>query len=88
MPKQKNLKNSFLLTTFRVQFPQVRGNSIVSLKFWGIQGKDIFKYYNINDYILIEGYLKLDKETIEITVLKLYPFLLTSKVLKNESFES
>lgn len=84
-PKQKSLNNNFLITTFRVQFPQVRENSIVSLKFLGNIGKDIISYYKVNDYILIEGYLKLNhqsikkKEKIEITVLKVYPFLSNSK---------
>jgi len=94
-PKQKHLPNSFLVTTFRAQFPQVRGNALVFLKFWGTLGKDITKYYKVNDYILIEGYLKLkkqnfsgqEKEIIEITVLKLYPLLLSSQLLKNKSFE-
>ena len=88
-PTQKNFNDNLLLTTFRVQFPQVRENSIVSLKFWGNLGKDISRYYKVNDYILIEGYLKLKneklsssysktKEKIEITVFKLYPFLSNS----------
>jgi hypothetical protein len=85
-PKQKSLNDNLLITTFRVQFPQVRENSIVSLKCLGNIGKDIIRYYKVNDYILIEGYLKLNnqyqsskkKEKIEITVLKLYPFLSNS----------
>jgi hypothetical protein len=83
-PKQKSLNDTLVITTFRVQFPQVRKNSIVSLKFLGNIEKDIIRYYKVNDYILIEGYLKLNnqsskkKEKIEITVLKLYPFLSNS----------
>jgi hypothetical protein len=52
----------------------------------GNLARDVATYYKINDYILIEGYLSLrDKrgsnliaqpsKQIEITVLKLYPFL-------------
>jgi hypothetical protein len=88
-PNQKSLANNLLITTFRVQFPQVRENSIVSLKFFGTIGKDIIKYYKVNDYILIEGYLKLKnqklsnissqkREDIEITVLRIYPVLSNS----------
>jgi hypothetical protein len=84
LPNQKTLANNLLITTFRVQFPQVRGTSIVSLKFLGNIGKDIIRYYKVNDYILIEGYLKLKnqklsnlsnqkEEQIEITVLRIYP---------------
>jgi single-stranded DNA-binding protein len=87
-PKQLVLNNNILVTRFRVQFPQVRNNYIVHLKFWGNLARDVATYYKTNDYILIEGYIALkDKQTrtsktqmskkIEITVLKIYPFLLS-----------
>ena len=87
-PKQKIINNNILVTHFRVQFPQVRNSCIVHLKFWGNLARDVTTYYKINDYILIEGYIGLqDKQTqisnsqmskkIEITVLKIYPFLLS-----------
>jgi hypothetical protein len=86
-PKQKVLKTNLLFTHFRVQFPQVRNNSIVHLKFWGNLARDVVAYYKINDYILIEGYIALQNKQkvatniqtltkVEITVLKIYPFLL------------
>jgi len=84
-PRQKIIKKNILVTTFRVQFPQVRKNSIVSLKIWGDLGHDVGTYYKINDYILIEGYLAIktkknkklqQKKKIEITISKIYPFLL------------
>lgn len=87
-PKQKIVNNNLLCTSFRVQFPQVRKNSIVHLAFWGNLARDVKTYYKVNDYILIEGYISLrDKKIsnlsrkaqkkIEITVLKIYPFLLS-----------
>ena len=87
-PKQQIINNNILVTRFRVQFPQVRKNCIVHLKFWGNLARDVATCYKIDDYILIEGYIALkDKETatskiqtskkIEITVLKIYPFLLS-----------
>ena len=87
-PKQKIINNNILVTCFRVQFPQVRNNCIVHLTFWGNLTRDVATYYEINDYILIEGYLSLSKKQtpkvtsqkmkkIEITVLKIYPFLLS-----------
>jgi len=87
-PKQKIINTNLLVTSFRVQFPQVRNSCIVHLKFWGNLARDVATYYKINDYILIEGYIALkDKQTatsnsqmlkkIEITVLKIYPFLLS-----------
>jgi hypothetical protein len=86
-PKYQVLNNNILVTTFRVQFPQVRNNSIVHLKFWGNLARDVSAYYKINDYILIEGYISLQNKQnvrlnnqmskkVEITVLKIYPFLL------------
>jgi len=88
VPKQKFLNNTIAVTEFRVQLPQVRNTTIVHLIFWGNLARDVATYYKINDYILIEGYLSLrDKRSsnliaqpskqIEITVLKLYPFLLS-----------
>lgn len=82
-PNQKSLANNLFITTVRVQFPQVRENSIVCLKFLGTIGKDIIKHSKVNDYILIEGYLKLKNQKlsnrssqkrnqIEITVLRIH----------------
>jgi hypothetical protein len=72
------------ITQFRVQLPQVRNNTIINLVFWGKLSQDIVNYYKINDYIIIEGYLSLQDKKIlensknaEITVLKVYPFLLS-----------
>ena len=88
-PKQDIINNNIFVTSFRVQFPQVRNNYVVHLKFWGNLARDVAIYYQINDYILIEGYLSLINQPssgltnrtpkkIEITVLKIYPFLLNS----------
>ena len=87
-PKQKIINNNIIVTRFRVQFPQVRNNCIVQLTFWGNLASDVKTYYKINDYILIEGYLSLREQQtvktkiqfskkINITVLKIYPFLLS-----------
>lgn len=86
-PKQKIFNQNIPVTQFRAQFPQVRNTLIVNLTFWGNLARDVANYYKVNDYILIEGYLSLrDKQTfnltlqmskkVEITVLKVYPFLL------------
>jgi single-stranded DNA-binding protein len=86
-PKQQVISNNILVTNCRVQFPQVRNNCIVHLKFWGNLARDVAAYYKINDYILIEGYIALQNKQkvnstlqgskkVEITVLKIYPFLL------------
>jgi single-stranded DNA-binding protein len=80
-PKQRILTNNISMTRFRVQLPQIRKNKIVNLVVWGNLANEVVNYYKINDYILIEGYLALNKKQVlprvEITVLKVYPFLLS-----------
>ncbi len=86
-PKQKKINNNNLVVTFRVQIAQIRQTRIIKLVFWGNLARDVINYYKINDYILIEGYLSFKDQTsldsmertlkkLEITVLKVYPFLL------------
>ena len=86
-PRQKILKNNVLFAKFRAQIPQLRNTKLVTLIFWGNLARDVAMYYKINDYLIIEGYISLrDKKNsklgsykskqVQITVLKLYPFLL------------
>ena len=89
-PKQKVFNDKIISTQFRVLIPQMRKNKppkIISLIFWGSLANDVKNYYQINDYILIEGYssIKTKKKKdltgsnlkkVIITVLKVYPFLL------------
>jgi single-stranded DNA-binding protein len=93
-PKYKIINNNIPITKFRAQLPQLRNNTIVNLTFWGNLANDINKYYKINDYILIEGYLSIRNKKnknlssqnfkkVEITVLKLYPFLLSIQNTNN-----
>ena len=78
-PVQKVLKGNIAITKFRAQLPQIRNNRIIHIIFWGNLAHDIVNYYQLNDYIMIEGYLssnrKLKKQTspkLYITVTKLY----------------
>jgi single-stranded DNA-binding protein len=84
-PKQKIFNTNIPVTQFRVQFPQVRNNTVIHLTFWGNLARDVANYYKINDYILIEGYISIrnkkalnkiisKSKKVEITVLKVYPF--------------
>ena len=81
--------NTTLGTKFRVQLPQIQNSQIVNLIFWKDLANDVNKFYQTNDYIIIEGYLSLNtkhflnkgtqnSKKFEITVLKIYPFLLCS----------
>jgi hypothetical protein len=85
-PIERTFNKNTSITQFRVQLPQIRNNIIVNLVFWGKLSQDIANYYKINDYIIIEGYLSLrdkkkiqNSKSVEITVLKVYPFLLSDK---------
>ena len=87
-PVQNFIDKKTLITTFRVEIPQIRQNRIVSLIFWSNLANEIQNYYQVNDYILIEGYTSIEKKSAElsnnnprkilITVLKVYPVLLKS----------
>ena len=88
-PKNKTVKNKISITKFRAQLPQIRQTRVVDIVVWGNLANDIAKYYNTNDYILVEGYLSLRKlvssksnrkilKRARFTVLKAYPFFLSS----------
>ena len=84
-PIQRVLNDKIVRTEFRAQLTQLRNNRIVNLVFWGNLARDMANYYQVNDYIMIEGYFSLDNKhllntvkqnskKVEITVLKVYPF--------------
>ena len=84
-PVQTVIDGKIIRTDFRVQLSQVRNIQIVSLVFWGNLGQNIINncQLNINDYIIVEGYISLIDKTktqiakrsikkAQITVLKAY----------------
>ena len=82
-PKQKFLKKKIMLTELHVQFPSTRiknknGLNTMDLLIWGNLGQDVLKYYKINDYLLVEGFISLRKkrfntnQQIKISVSKIY----------------
>ena len=88
-PKKQTFKNNISITKFRAQLPQVRKTRVIDIVVWGNLANDVANYYNINDYILVEGYLSLCKfsspnsnrkvlKRVRFTLLKAYPFLLSS----------
>ena len=93
-PKTKTIKNTILVTKFRAQLPQIRKTRVVDIFVWGNLANDVAKYYSANDYILVEGYLSLQKlpqpksnrkvlKRAKFTVLKAYPFFLSSNRLNS-----
>lgn len=89
-PKPKVFKDKIVSTQIRVLIPQIRKTKapkIISLLFLGTLANDVKNYYQINDYILIEGYVSIHNKKnknligsnlkkVIITVLKVYPFFL------------
>jgi len=84
-PKQKFLRNRIPITTFFVEIPQIRKNRIISLIFWGNLATEVGQYYQVNDYVIIEGYLSIRQKweqpfqakpssKVRLTALKIYPF--------------
>ena len=91
-PKESLLNKQIPVITFRSKLPQIRENQIVSLVFWGNLAVEVKKYYQVTDYILVEGYLSLRpkkdhlvSKELTITGLKVYPFLLKSEKRRKNS---
>lgn len=93
----KNSGQSFFsdgtsLTELTVQLPQVRKKNskvILQVSIWGKLSYDVAKYYQPDDYIVIEGYISIRNididrvvnllnKQVEISVFKLYPLFLKS----------
>lgn len=87
---QSFFPNQMSLTELVVQLPEISKNYpkvIVQVSIWGKLSYDVAKYYQPDDYIIIEGYIRIKNITIgtlensidkqvEISVFKLYPLSL------------
>ena len=82
-PVQIVSNNKIIRTECRVQLVEIRNIQIVYLVFWENLGHDIMNNYQLNDYIMVEGYLSFPNQTnnklakrffkkAQITVLKVY----------------
>jgi hypothetical protein len=86
-PRPIIFEKDILVVKFRAQLPQVRATRVVNLTFFGNLANEVLKYYKVNDYILIEGYLSIMNQENDnlsfsimkkanVSVFKIYPFLL------------
>nr|YP_009495852.1 hypothetical protein ycf41 [Plagiogramma staurophorum]YP_009495927.1 hypothetical protein ycf41 [Plagiogramma staurophorum]AWT38291.1 hypothetical protein ycf41 [Plagiogramma staurophorum]AWT38366.1 hypothetical protein ycf41 [Plagiogramma staurophorum] len=89
-PIQTFFDDKIPMTQFVVQIPQLRNNdesTIMRVTIWGKLGYDIIKYYQVNDYMIIEGYISIRKnlfnsltigtsKKVEMSIYKVYPFIL------------
>ena len=77
-PISSQFKNNISLVEMLVKFSTVRKvKAIETLRVlvWGNLAEDIIKYYQVNDYIIIEGYVRNFSETgikdqVEVSVKK------------------
>lgn len=97
-PKQRFFDDNISVTEVMAKFSQTQKNRedvIVKLCIWGNLAYDIIQYYQTNDYIIVEGYISLSEKDsefrdlsndkqLEISVFKVYPFLLSNTRIHRE----
>ena len=89
-PEQSFFKEEKAIAEVIVKYIPVskKFNSVdtFNISVWGTLSYDIVKYYNINDYVLVEGFISIrnnnlknkifiKNKQIDLSVLKVYPFL-------------
>jgi hypothetical protein len=98
-PEQSFFDDNISVTEVMAKFSQVQKNRndiTIKLCIWGNLAYDMVQYYQINDYILVEGYISLNQvdldaskllneKQLELSVFKIYPFLLSNTRLKKEN---
>lgn len=89
-PEKSFFDENLLVIEISAKFPQIqkkKSNEIIHLSIWTTKNDNLDNYYQINDYIIIEGYISLRESNlnysnllknnyVEISVFKIYPFLL------------
>ena len=72
-PIKIDINDKVVTTEFRAQLAQVRNSRIVNLVFWGNLARDVANYYQMNDYILVEGYSSINlKKNIKVVTINVY----------------
>ena len=91
-PEKSYFENDICVCEVPVQFYQLQNSTFetpLTLTFWGKLANDIVSYYQLNDYLIIEGYLYLKKtedinlkdKQIEICVFKIHRYMLSNNQL-------
>ena len=82
-PVQIYFENNISVVEILVKFSPVKKNKgieVFNLLVWGNLAEDVIKYYKINDYIIVEGFISLQNLTkstlVQISVRKIYPLIL------------
>ena len=81
----KLYKNEIPWVKFKIEITQVRNRPseiIVEAIIWGDLAYDLIKYYHLNDYMLVEGYLLTDlainKKIVSLNIFQIYPVFRTT----------
>jgi single-stranded DNA-binding protein len=96
-PIQSYFEDNISLVEILGKFPQIRNKRTIEyfrISIWGNLADDVIKYYQINDYLIIEGYISVNQNLfemdnfaknnqVEISVRKIYPFLLNNRMKYN-----
>lgn len=93
-PKQRFSNNQISVTEVLIKFSQIKNQanslgSVFYISIWDNLTYDFVRYYEINDYILIEGYISIrenlfndliyrSNKHVEISVFRIHPFILKS----------
>lgn len=89
-PEKIYFENDICVLELPVKFSQFKNSSCdvsLNISFWGNLANEVIEYYQLNDYVIIEGYIsfrKRDNKTnlllkdkqIEMSVFKIYPYRL------------
>ena len=89
-PEKSFFEYDISITEIVAKFYQQQVNSynICKLSIWGRLSHDVMQYYQLNDYLIVEGYISQRKSNfenekveadIEICVFKMYPFALNTE---------
>ena len=89
-PNQKSFKDNISVIEITAKFYQQQQNlhNICKLSIWNSFPSTIMQYYQLDDFLIVEGFISRRKsdfenrtlfQGIEITVVKLYPFTLNTR---------
>lgn len=94
-PVESYFEDNIPLVEIIAKFPQIRSKKTIEyfrVSIWGNLAEDFVKYYQMHDYLIIEGYISLNRvlfeidnvsgiNEVEISAKKIYPFLLNNRTM-------
>ena len=90
LPVKGYYENNIDVVEILVKFSPVKrgkGSEVLNLQIWGNLAQDFLKFYKINDYIIVEGFLSSKKNArTQISVRKVYPYVLNNSKVDEACF--